>query len=146
MKKILVIEDEEFIRANILDLLAAEQFTGIGAENGVSGIELAQQHLPDLIICDIMMPGLDGYEVLQTLLQKPVTATIPFIFLTAKADSGEIRRGMGSGADDYLTKPCSSRELLQAITARLEKRSLLSQQVASEGNQAEELRQTVQEL
>ena len=127
MKKILVIEDEQSVRQNLLDLLVAEHFDAVGAENGRIGIELAQQTFPDLIICDVMMPELDGYEVVKALHQNPVTATIPFIFLTAKADKTDLRQGMELGADDYLTKPFTRGDVLGAIVSRLEKQAAIHQ-------------------
>ncbi len=135
MKKLLIVEDEAAIRANILDLLKAQNFDLIAAENGTIGVEMALSHLPDLIICDVMMPELDGYEVLKTLRQHPLTATIPFIFLTAKADQADLRTGMSLGADDYLTKPFRSKELLQAIATRLEKQAVIEKQLAQKLNE-----------
>ena len=128
MAKILVIEDEESIRENILDLLEAENFEGIGAINGQAGIKLASEQIPDLILCDMMMPEVDGHGVLKALRSEPLTATIPFIFLTAKADKSDIRTGMELGADDYITKPCTPQELLKAIAIRLEKQKTISRQ------------------
>lgn len=128
MTKILVIEDEDSVRANIIERLEAEDFSAIGAENGFVGVTWAQEHRPDLIICDVMMPKLDGYEVLTALRQDPITATIPFIFLTAKADKVDLRQGMELGADDYLTKPFTKTELLGAITARLNKQAAVNQE------------------
>ena len=128
MAKILVIEDEESIRENILDLLEAENFEGIGAINGKVGITLANEQIPDLILCDMMMPEVDGHGVLKALRSEPLTATIPFIFLTAKADKTDIRTGMEQGADDYITKPCTPQELLKAIAIRLEKQKTISRQ------------------
>ncbi len=124
MKKILVIEDETGVRENLIDLLDAEDFEAIAAENGRQGIELAKEILPDLILCDVMMPEMDGYGVLSELRQDPATAMIPFIFLTAKAAKGDTRRGMELGADDYLTKPFNRQEILAAISTRLEKQNL----------------------
>jgi signal transduction histidine kinase len=121
MSKILVIEDEQVVRKNILELLDAEGFEVVEADNGQVGVQLAQQCIPDLIICDVMMPELDGYGVLQTLRQLPETATIPLILLTAKSEREDFRRGMTLGADDYLTKPFTRTELLEAIAARLTK-------------------------
>ncbi|NET59684.1 MAG: hybrid sensor histidine kinase/response regulator [Symploca sp. SIO2E6] len=121
MTKILVIEDEELVRENLLDFLEAEDYQTIDACNGRIGVELAQQHLPDLIICDVMMPELDGHGVLDKLRQNSATATIPFIFLTAKADKMDRREGMGLGADDYLTKPFTIKELKNTIEVRLGK-------------------------
>ncbi|EGK89442.1 hybrid sensor histidine kinase/response regulator [Microcoleus vaginatus PCC 9802] len=128
MAKILVIEDEEAIRENILELLEAENFEGIGAINGKVGIKLAIEKIPDLILCDMMMPEVDGHGVIKALRSEPLTATIPFIFLTAKADKIDVRTGMELGADDYITKPCTPQELLKAIAIRLEKQKTISRQ------------------
>ena len=127
MTKILVIEDEPSLREEILDLLEAEGFEVMGVEDGVAGVALAQNHPLDLILCDIMLPEADGYEVLETLRQHPDTALIPLIFLTAKATRDDIRQGMNLGADDYLTKPFRTAELLNAITARLVKQAPIVQ-------------------
>lgn len=121
MTKILVIEDEQPYRENILDLLEAEEFEAISANNGLLGVQLALSEIPDMILCDVMMPELDGYGVLKALRQNPVTAAIPFIFLTAKADKVDFRAGMALGADDYVTKPFTCEDLLSAIAARLER-------------------------
>jgi len=134
MKKILVIEDEELVRENILELLDAEGLAGIGATNGYKGIDLAKVEKPDLIICDVMMPGLDGYSVLKALRQESNFATTPFIFLTAKAAKADFRQGMELGADDYLTKPFTRAELLGAIATRFKKQ----QQYRSELEQAKD--------
>lgn len=134
MKKILVIEDEELVRENILELLDAEGLAGIGATNGYKGIDLAKVEKPDLIICDVMMPGLDGYSVLKALRQESNFATTPFIFLTAKAAKADFRQGMELGADDYLTKPFTRAELLGAIATRFKKQ----QQYRSELEQAQD--------
>ena len=128
MTKILVIEDEQGVRENLLEILEAENFDTIGAENGHVGITWAWEHRPDLIICDVMMPELDGYEVLKLLRQDPVTETIPFIFLTAKADKADLRQGMELGADDYLTKPFTMAELLGAIASRLKRQASIARQ------------------
>lgn len=128
MAKILVIEDERIIRENILELLETEDFEVFGAENGKVGIALALENKPDLIVCDVMMPEIDGYGVLKALREQPSTATIPFIFLTALADKSDTRRGMELGADDYLTKPCTPAQLLAAITTRLEKQAAFQRQ------------------
>ncbi len=132
MKRVLIIEDQDEVRNPILDLLEAAGYEGIGADNGRRGVELARQHLPNLIISDIMMPELDGYGVLAELQQDPVTATIPFIFLTARAQPEDRRRGMLLGADDYLTKPFSLAELRTAIEVRLAKQSILEQKFQSQ--------------
>ena len=146
MKKILVIEDEPTVRANILELLEAEDFQSVGAENGFMGVMWAIKHLPDLIICDVMMPEFDGYDVLSALRQDPVSAIIPLIFLTAKADKADFRYGMDLGADDYITKPFTKDELLSAIATRLAKQEVVMQQYTSERQYAETLQQKIQEL
>ncbi|MDF5736504.1 MULTISPECIES: EAL domain-containing response regulator [unclassified Nostoc] len=125
MPKILIIEDEEAVRENILDLLEAEDFETLGAANGRIGIHLAISEVPDLILCDLMMPEIDGYGVLRVLRQDPSTATIPFIFITAKSAKSDFRQGMDMGADDYITKPFTRAELLSAIMNRLEKYATL---------------------
>ncbi|MEH2125572.1 EAL domain-containing response regulator [Nostoc sp.] len=125
MSKILIIEDEEAVRENILDLLEAEDFETIAAANGRIGVYLAISEAPDLILCDMMMPEIDGYGVLAALRQEPSTATIPFIFLTAKSAKSDFRQGMDMGADDYITKPFTRAELLSAIMKRLEKYATL---------------------
>lgn len=130
MKTILVIEDEQTVRESILDLLEAEGFHGIGGENGNIGVQLAQQHHPDLILCDVMMPELDGFSVLSQLRKSPETAGIPFIFLTASGTKADQRQGMELGADDYLTKPCTATDLLGAVSGRLAKYEALAQQLA----------------
>ena len=127
MKKILVIEDEPEMRRNIATLLRYHEYAPIEAENGRKGVELARRERPDLILCDVMMPELDGYGVLQALQQDPGLALIPFVFLTAKGDKVDFRSGMNLGADDYLTKPVANADLVQAIEARLRR----SQQNAS---------------
>lgn len=121
MKKILIIEDEPAMRANLVDVLEMENFHPLAAANGSEGVALAKAEIPDLILCDILMPGLDGHEVLERLRQDSGTARIPFIFLTAKGERQDIRSGMNLGADDYLVKPVPVEELLQAIAARLER-------------------------
>jgi len=123
MNKVLIIEDNDDIRegtAEILDLAAYATFT---AKNGKIGVELAIKHLPDVILCDIMMPELDGYGVLYLLQKNPHTANIPFIFMTAKAERTDMRKGMEMGADDYLTKPFDDIELFNAIASRLKKKN-----------------------
>ncbi len=130
MTRILIIEDEQTVRENLLELLEAEGFEAIGAENGAIGARLALSYLPDLIISDVMMPELDGFGVLELLRQNPLTDTVPFIFLTAKVDPTDLRRGMSLGADDYLTKPIRAKDLLQAIATRLEKQAAIERQQA----------------
>lgn len=122
MTTILIIEDNEDIRGNVIEILELAQYKAFGASNGKEGIDLAVKHKPDLILCDIMMPQLDGYGVLYVLKKNPATSTIPFIFITAKADRIDMRKGMDLGADDYLTKPFDDMELLNAIESRLKKK------------------------
>jgi DNA-binding NarL/FixJ family response regulator len=121
MKKILVIEDEPEMRRNLATILRLEKFHALAAENGRTGVELAAKETPDLILCDVMMPVLDGYGVLQALRDNPDTASIPFIFLTAKGEKIDVRSGMNLGADDYLTKPVAKADLLNAIRSRLQR-------------------------
>jgi CRP-like cAMP-binding protein len=120
-KKILLIEDNNEVRENTAEILTLANYDVSTAKNGKEGAELAQKLLPDLIVCDIMMPELDGYGVLHILNKKPETASIPFIFLTAKAEKADLRKGMNLGADDYLTKPFDDTDLLNAIEVRLRK-------------------------
>src|SRR6266852_1490755 len=119
MRKILVIEDEPEMRRNIAALLRYRDYQPIEPENGRKGVELARRERPDLILCDVMMPELDGYGVLQALRQDASLRLIPFVFLTAKGDKDGLRSGMNLGADDYLTKPVANNDLVQAIEARL---------------------------
>lgn len=119
MNKILVIEDEENIRSNIKDILELSKFTVHTTDNGDDGIKLAREKHPDLILCDIMLPGIDGYNVKYQLSKFKKTKTIPFIFLTAKSNIEDIRYGMDLGADDYITKPFKSESLIRAIQTRL---------------------------
>jgi EAL domain-containing protein (putative c-di-GMP-specific phosphodiesterase class I)/CheY-like chemotaxis protein len=134
MSKILVIEDEESVRENLLDLLEAENFETVVAANGKIGLDAAMSEHPDLILCDMMMPELDGYGVLAALRKDPLTSTIPFIFLTAKSAKSDFRQGMNMGADDYLTKPFTRIELLNTIVNKLEKYSNLKKQLSSRAN------------
>ena len=146
MKKILVIEDEPDVRANLLKLLDAEGFEALEAADGSTGVKLARQQVPDLILCDIMMPDIDGYEVLETLRQTPNTKTIPFIFLTAKAENCDWRHGMELGADDYLIKPFNIVGLLGAISMRLKKHEVAMQQYKTEQKRADTLLEKCTEL
>lgn len=124
MKKILVIEDDACIRDSIQDVLQLEGYQTLATSNGCSGVQLALEQRPDLILCDITMPEMDGYQVLTTLQQHQATNAIPFIFLTAKTTKAELRQGMNLGADDYLVKPCTAAELLDAISTRFEKQAI----------------------
>ncbi|HTH47622.1 MAG TPA: response regulator transcription factor [Candidatus Limnocylindria bacterium] len=129
MKKILVIEDEPEMRRNLTVLLGYNDYQPIAAENGRVGVEAARREKPDLILCDVMMPELDGYGVLQALQADAALARTPFIFLTAKGEKDDLRSGMNLGADDYLTKPVANADLVQAVAARLRR---LERQVARE--------------
>ena len=133
MVKILVIEDEISLREEILDILETEGFDVSGAEDGSAGLQLAKTQQPDLILCDVMMPNTDGYQVLSSLRQHSDTALVPLIFLTAKGTHANVRQGMNLGADDYLIKPFKVEELLEAIAARLTRQEaiLQTQQSAS---------------
>jgi signal transduction histidine kinase len=125
--QVLVIEDEADVRSNIIEILGSGGFETIDAPNARLGLDLARVHSPDLILCDIKMPDLDGYHVLQEIRSHPKTATIPFIFLSAKTYPTDLRQGMNLGADDYLTKPFRRLELLETISARLKKHQTLVQ-------------------
>ncbi|WP_413172797.1 response regulator [Anabaena azotica] len=131
MKKVLVIEDEAQIRSNIVQILNFLDYDTISADNGLKGLELAREKLPDLIICDIMMPQLDGYAVVYSLRQEEETAKIPFIFLTAKNEYTDVRQGMELGADDYLIKPFSADELMRAINRQMEKMAVFEKYTQS---------------
>jgi YesN/AraC family two-component response regulator len=132
VKKILVIEDEVLTRNLFLNGLKAKGFYTISAENGRVGVQQAREQLPDVIVCGIMIPELNGYRVLTALRQDPATAIIPVIFVTAKGSRTDLRKAMELGANDYLTKPCTLEELVRAITAQLEKQTLLQQWYAAQ--------------
>jgi CRP-like cAMP-binding protein/CheY-like chemotaxis protein len=128
MKKILLIEDNNELRENTAEILEMADYCVLTARNGREGVAAAQKEKPDVIVCDIHMPLLDGYGVLHMLSKNPETAAIPFIFLTAKTERSDFRKGMEMGADDYLTKPFDDVELLNAIEARLKKNAVLSKE------------------
>ena len=130
MKKILLIDDNKDLRENTADILKLAEYDVLTAENGKIGVIRAKQHKPDLVICDIMMPEMNGYDVLQVLNNDPNIAGTPFIFLTAKTDRADMRLGMNLGADDYLTKPFEEQELLAAISCRLKKKEFLEKKIA----------------
>jgi len=140
MKTILLIEDDLALRENTAELLELSDYTVITAPNGRIGIEKAKEDLPDIIVCDIMMPEVDGYGVLEAMALDSSTQHIPFIFLSAKTEHKEVRRGMDLGADDYLTKPFDEEELLSAIESRLAKAKILAIQKSTspERNSLEE--------
>ncbi len=154
-KTILIIEDNDDIREGTAEILALANYNVIKTDNGKTGVDLAQKNLPDMVLCDIMMPEMDGYSVLYLLSKNAETASIPFIFLTAKAERVDMRRGMEMGADDYLTKPFDDMELLNAIESRLNKKNkqkaFYSQsleslnQLASQGNGLTELKKIIAE-
>jgi len=129
MKKILLIEDNDDIRENTAEILELSNYDVIVAENGKIGVEKAIEFLPDLIICDIMMPGLDGYGVLHAVHRNEAIKNTPFIFLTAKTERSDFRKGMELGADDYITKPFEGIELLNAVDSRLKKIDLLKKEL-----------------
>ena len=124
MKTILLIEDDADMRDNTAEILELASYRVLKAENGRRGVDIARKEKPDLVLCDIMMPELDGYSVLHMLGRDPATAEVPFIFLSAKAERGDVRKGMELGADDYLTKPFEESELLNAIEGRLKRSEL----------------------
>ncbi|MEQ8705978.1 MAG: response regulator [Phaeodactylibacter sp.] len=128
MKKILVIEDNEEVRENLEEILELSGYQVITAEDGKVGVEKALTSPPDLILCDVMMPHLDGFGVLNILSKKSVTSNVPFVFLTAKTEKTDFRRGMNLGADDYVTKPFYKDELLDVIETRLKKSERLKKQ------------------
>jgi DNA-binding response OmpR family regulator len=121
MKRILIIEDEPEMLRNLTTILRLEKFRPLSAENGRLGVDLAKTQKPDLILCDVAMPGLDGYGVIAALRADTETVSIPFIFLTANAEKLDVRAGMNLGADDYITKPVAKADLLAAIRSRLER-------------------------
>ncbi|MGB3152707.1 MAG: response regulator [Maribacter sp.] len=129
MIKILLIEDNEAVRENTAEILTLANYEVRTAEDGQKGIEKAKTFLPDLVVCDIMMPQMDGYDVLRNFAANPEMTNTPFIFLTAKTDRADMRMGMNLGADDYLTKPFEDNELLDAIACRLKKHDTLKKEI-----------------
>jgi DNA-binding NarL/FixJ family response regulator len=121
MPRILIIEDDPQLRANVVDILEMEGYQVLAAAHGREGVEVARREMPELVLCDIMMPEMDGHAVLQTLRADDSTARIPFVFLTARGEHAHVRTGMNLGADDYLIKPVRLDDLLAAIEARLER-------------------------
>ena len=146
MKSILVIDDNADIRENTAEILELAGYKTSTAETGKKGVELALKEKPDLIVCDIMMPELDGYGVLHLLRKNSETQFTPFIFLTAKTERTDLRKGMEMGADDYITKPFEEIELLNAIEVRLKKNAVLEQEYpngsASIGNFLHDVKET----
>ena len=121
MPTILVIDDEKSVRLPLSDLLRIEGFDVLEAKDGETGLQMAREETPDLILCDIMMPGMDGFQVLQALRRFPFMVMTPFIFLTARIDTADTERGLNLGADDYVCKPFEPVQLVERIRARLEK-------------------------
>ena len=148
MKKILLIEDDKVLRENTEELLQLSDYSVITAPNGKIGITMAKENLPDIVVCDIMMPEVDGYGVLEALSSNETTKHIPFIFLSAKTEHKEIRKGMDLGADDYLTKPFEEEDLLSAIESRLAKAQILARVLNKEKNElpSEQEMRTLHEL
>ena len=138
-KTILIIDDNEEIRDNTAEILTLGGYRTITAENGKKGVEAALHDRPDLIVCDIMMPELDGYGVLHLLRKNPDTEDIPLIFLTAKAERSDLRKGMEMGADDYVTKPFEELELMNAIESRLRKQEVMQKKYHASGKGLSEL-------
>jgi DNA-binding NarL/FixJ family response regulator len=132
MKTILVIEDQPVMRRKTVTILKMEGYEVLEAPSGAEGIRLAHDELPDLVLCDIMMPEGDGYDVLQAVRTNKATATTPFIFFTAKGEKPDLRAGMNLGADDYLVKPTPRTELLEAIHARFDRQHLLEERIKQE--------------
>jgi len=139
MVRILVVEDEKEIRENILQILRLNDYEAMGVENGKLGWEIALKSPPDLVICDIMMPEMDGYQFIERLRVEEKTLMIPCIFVTAKVDKKDIRMGMRLGADDYLTKPFSPDELLEAVEVRLQRKKELEQEFEAKLQKNQEL-------
>lgn len=130
MKRILLIDDNKDVRENTAEILELAHYEVATAENGKIGVEMAKKFRPDVVVCDIMMPEMDGYGVLEVLSKNSATASTPFIFLTAKTEREDMRFGMNMGADDYLTKPFEDKELLEAIACRLQKNDFLRKEIA----------------
>ena len=132
MKTVLLIEDNEDVRENTAEILELANYNVVTAADGKEGVEIARKNSPDLIICDIMMPGLDGYGVLHLIAKDEMLAKVPFIFLTAKAERSDLRKGMELGADDYITKPFDKTELLNAVESRIRKSEMLKKEYSKD--------------
>ncbi len=146
MTKILIIEDELPIRENIAELLEAEDFEVFSTDSGILGILWAKENTPDLVICDVMMPEMSGHEVLEQMREIPETSLTPFIFLTAMSDKKDIRNAMELGADDYITKPFTRKELLSSIDSRLLKQARFLKHYDDKDRQIKILEERVKEL
>ena len=125
MKKVLLVEDDTVLRESTAELLELSNYQVFTAPNGIIGVQIALEEKPDVVVCDIMMPGMDGYAVLKALSENELTRSIPFIFLSAKTERRDVRKGMELGADDYLTKPFEEAELIGAIESRIAKMAIL---------------------
>ncbi len=144
MSSILVIEDDAEILENIEEILELQDFRTLATCDSLVGLQLAKEEAPDLVICDVMMPQLDGYGVLTELRQHENTATTPFIFLTGKSERSDVRMGMELGADDYLTKPFTNEELVRAIESCLEKHARLAKQYTTQQQESQALEKQLQ--
>src|ERR1700730_12143644 len=145
MLRLLVIDDHDEIRENIAEILSLAGYETFTAKNGKKGVEIALKENPDLVICDIMMPELDGYGVLHLLRKNPGTENTPFIFITAKTERTDFRKGMEMGADDYITKPFDDIELLNAIEIRLKKYDIIQAKYAAGEKGANDLMKDLNE-
>lgn len=139
MNTVLIIEDQPDMRENLMTILSMEGFVALEAPDGSGGLKVALEEKPDLILCDVMMPGMDGHEVLAALRKSPSISGTPFIFLTARGEKQDLREGMNLGADDYLTKPVAADDLLAAISARLERETKRAGGFAPDFSSAEPL-------
>jgi CheY-like chemotaxis protein len=137
-QNVLIIEDSKDVLENMKEILELSNYKVQVAHNGKEGLEIAQQNIPDIILCDVMMPELDGYSVLRGLTNNPKTKNIPFVFVTAKSEKSDFRVGMDLGADDYLTKPFSGNDLLSMVSSRLKKAEVLSNLLKNDGKNLEE--------
>ncbi|MGV8095341.1 MAG: response regulator [Mangrovibacterium sp.] len=147
MTKILIIEDTDQLRENITDILELEGFEVFHAADGYAGVKLAREHFPDLILCDIVMPGMSGYDVIQLLKSEERLLAVPFIYITALSERNDFRKGMDLGADDYLVKPFTINELLSAINIRLKKQNSVEKRTKEQIKKIEnELKARVEEL
>ncbi|MCT4641175.1 MAG: response regulator [Bacteriovoracaceae bacterium] len=146
MNKIVLIEDDVVMRQNTCEILELAGYKVETAQDGAMGVSLVQKFLPDLIVCDIMMPKMNGFEVFNTLAASDKTNSIPFIFLTAKSDKGDVREGMAMGADDYITKPFEADDLVNAIKARLNKKQIIEQNALKSTKNIEEFIHVAEDL
>lgn len=146
MKTILLIEDDTVLRENTAELLELSDYKVLTASNGQIGVEMAKNHKPDIVVCDIMMPILDGYGVLEALSKNNETKFIPFIFLSAKTERQDVRKGMDLGADDYITKPFTEDEIISAIESRIAKAALLKEERESLQNSSSDTDEEIRTL